>query len=210
MLATAFLAHYNAPKLYAELAPPKDGGSKLPAFNLVCAGAFGLASLLMGSIMSVGFLTFGANAQGNILNSYATGDALAFVARLGIGASIVFSYPLNFAALREGALGILGLDGTPRRTHIASTVLIMLLVNGAGLFIKDLGLIVALGGAILGSALIYIYPALMFIANGRKQLSAKRAAGEDVGSLPAEIKANYGLLGLGGVLAIIGAIMSLK
>ena len=28
MLATAFLAHYNAPKLYAELAPPKDGGSK--------------------------------------------------------------------------------------------------------------------------------------------------------------------------------------
>lgn len=41
MLATAFLAHYNAPKYYKELAPPADGSSKQAAFNKVCAGAFG-------------------------------------------------------------------------------------------------------------------------------------------------------------------------
>ena len=163
-------------------------------------------------MLPLGRRRLGAPAQGNILNSYATRDALAFVARLGIGASIVFSYPLNFAALREGALGILGLDekAGERGVHIGATLLIMLLVNGAGLFIKDLGLIVALGGAVLGSALIYIYPALMFIANARKQLAAKRAAGEPVGSLAAELKANYGLVGLGGALAVIGAVTCLK
>ena len=33
----AFLAHYNAPKFFDELAGPEDGGSKLPRFNQVLA-----------------------------------------------------------------------------------------------------------------------------------------------------------------------------
>ena len=102
MLASAYLAHYNAPKFYDELQAPKDGSSKLKSFNLVCLGAFGAAAVLMGSIMCGGFLTFGSNAQGLILNNYATSDPLAFIARLGIGMSIIFSYPLNFVGLRGG------------------------------------------------------------------------------------------------------------
>ena len=51
MLASAYLAHYNAPKFYEELQAPADGSSKLKSFNLVCLGAFGGAALLMGSIM---------------------------------------------------------------------------------------------------------------------------------------------------------------
>ena len=35
MLATAFLAHYNAPKMFKELAPPEDGQSKVASFNMV-------------------------------------------------------------------------------------------------------------------------------------------------------------------------------
>ena len=31
----AFLAHYNAPKFFKELAGPEDGSSKLPRFNQV-------------------------------------------------------------------------------------------------------------------------------------------------------------------------------
>ena len=109
MLATAFLAHYNAPKFFKELAPPADGSSKLPRFNLVCAGAFGLAALLCGSIMTAGFWTFGAASQGFILNNYATADSLALLARIGISASIIFSFPLNFVGLREGVLDLLKL-----------------------------------------------------------------------------------------------------
>ena len=124
MLASAYLAHYNAPKVrasrttdhtpqwhrapslaasawtalscallqfYNELAAPPDGSSKLGRFNLVCAAAFGLAAVLMSLIMGAGFLTFGASSQGLILNNYATTDGLAFVARCGIGLSIIFS-----------------------------------------------------------------------------------------------------------------------
>ncbi len=60
MLATAYVAHYNAPTFYRELASPADGSSKLPRFNKVVAGGFALAAMLCAMVMSGGFLTFGS------------------------------------------------------------------------------------------------------------------------------------------------------
>ena len=57
MLASAYVAHYNAPKFYAELAPPADSSSKLPRFNAVVLAGFVLAATLSGVIMSAGYLT---------------------------------------------------------------------------------------------------------------------------------------------------------
>jgi len=213
MLATAFLAHYNAPKMYKELAPPEDGSSKVPTFNLVVAGAFGLAALLCGSIMAAGFLTFGGASQGLILNNYATADGLAFVARIGIGLSIIFSYPLNFVGLREGVLSLVNASDKAGRTdvHIISTVLLMVAVNGLALFVKNLGLVVSLGGAILGSALVYIFPALMSVVHSLRQAKTLRDAGKPV-PLGARLETAGGvcLAALGVFLAAVGAVMSLK
>jgi len=213
MLATAFLAHYNAPKMFKELAPPKDGKSKVGSFNLVVCGAFGLAALLCGSIMTAGYLTFGKAAQGLILNNYATADGLAFIARIGIALSIIFSYPLNFVGLREGVLSLVNASDKAGRTdvHVVSTVLLMLLVNGLALYVKNLGLVVSLGGAILGSALVYIFPALMSIAHSRREAAALRASGKPVPTATRVDGAlGVALAGLGVFLAAVGGVMSLK
>lgn len=115
--------------------------------------------------------------------------------------SILFSYPLNMLGLREGLLDIIpgGTEAGKRQSvHWAVTVGLMVLMNGTALFLKDLGLVVALGGAILGSALVYIFPALM-------------AIGEKSGAVGAqEKKANWGLCGLGVFFAGLGAVMCLK
>jgi len=211
MLATAFLAHYNAPKYYKELQAPA-GGSKQASFNLVCIGAFGLAALLCGSIMAGGFLTFGGASQGLILNSYATADPLAFLARVGICASIIFSYPLNFVGLRDGALNMLGLSSKASNptVHVVITLILMALMNGLALVLKNLGLVVSVGGAALGSSLVYIFPALMFIQATRQKAAALAAKGE---TLPVgrrnEMYANGGLVALGVFLAVVGVKMSL-
>jgi len=213
MLATAFLAHYNAPKMYKELAEPTDGSSKVGQFNMVCAGAFGLAAVLCGSIMSAGYLTFGGASQGLILNNYATADSLAFVARIGIALSIIFSYPLNFVGLREGVLSLINMSDKAGRTdvHVISTLLLLVTVNGAALFVKNLGLVVSLGGAILGSALVYIYPALMSIVHNRRKAIAARASGSTLPlSQRIESFGCYVLAVLGCFLSAVGAVMSLK
>ena len=112
--------------------------------------------------------------------------------------SIIFSYPLNFVGLRSGVLGMFGASGEKQGTHVALTLLLLCLMNGASLFLKDLGLVVGLGGAILGSALVYIFPALM-------------AIGEKSGAMEGKEKAlNYGLAGLGVFFAGLGAVMCLK
>ena len=199
MLSTAFVAHYNAPKFYGELAPPADGSSKVPKFNLVCGLAFGVAAVVMGIVMSFGYLTFGAASQGLILNNYATSDTLAFLARVGIAVSIIFSYPLNFIALRENLLGMLKLDKAKASVHVASSLLLIVAMNGLALFLKDLGLVVGLGGAALGSALVYILPAFMAIFEKGGALSTK-----------AEKLGNWALAALGVFFAALGSYMCLQ
>ena len=97
-----------------------------------------MAAVVMGAVMAGGFLTFGSASQGLILNSYATSDPLAFVARLGIAASIIFSYPLNFVGLREGILAFVGKteEGKKNSVHVGLTLAIMLVINGSALFLK--------------------------------------------------------------------------
>ena len=209
MCATAYVAHYNAPRFYNELAAPADGKSKLGRFNLVSASGFGLAAAISAILMSMGFLTFGSVSQGYILNNYATQDVGALIARLGIGVSIVTSYPLNFVALREGVCSLFNLSKYSHRNdfHWAITLLLLCTFNGIALVMKDLGLIAALGGAILGSAVVYIYPALMFIAN----MNRKKAAGESLSKgQRTEILVNKGLVALGSVLGAVGAWSCLK
>ena len=66
-------------------------------------------------------------------------------------------------------------------------------------------------GALLGSALVYIFPALMFIFATRQKAAQLATKGE---SLPAgrraEMFANMGLVILGAFLAGVGMVMSLK
>jgi len=211
MLATAFLAHYNAPKYYKELAAPTDGSSKQAAFNKVCAGAFGSAALLCAAIMAGGYLTFGGAAQGLILNSYATADPLALLARLGICASIIFSYPLNFVGLREGVLNLFKLDGSKSSVHIITTIALLCVMNGVALVLKNLGLVVAVGGAALGTSLVYTFPALMFIQATRMKKKELEAKGMKLDSRRLmEMRANMCLVGLGLSLGGLGVYMSLK
>ena len=156
--------------------------------------------------MTWGFLTFGAASQGLILNNYATSDPLAFIARLGIGCSIIFSYPINFIGLREGVLGLLGATGESDTTHVISTVLLLAVACGISMMTKNLGLVVALGGAVLGSALVYVIPAAMGVASKlQKGKKTPLTTGEK-----AEVVA-CGAMGVTGVaLGVLGAVMSLK
>ena len=113
--------------------------------------------------------------------------------------SIIFSYPLNFLGLREGLLTMLKLDGSKKATHWGATLLLMALMNGTSLFLKDLGLVVGLGGAVLGSALVYILPAFMAIFEKGGALSTK-----------AEKLGNWALAALGVFFAGLGSYMCLQ
>jgi amino acid permease len=78
--------HYNAARFYTEL---KD--RSLPRFGVAVSLSFGLTALLYVAIASIGYLTFGGNCSGYILNNYSPHDPLASISRLAVGLSVLVS-----------------------------------------------------------------------------------------------------------------------
>ena len=165
MLGTAYMAHFNAPKFFIELK-----NNTIERYNKVVSASFGISIALFAAITALGFLTFGSNASGLILNNYATSDVLASFTRIAVAISIVFSYPLNFVGLRDGVLDMANIPTGKRNNALLNkvTVALLAMVTGLALKVKDLAFVLGFGGATLGNALIYVFPPLMFRAAVKK------------------------------------------
>jgi amino acid permease len=154
LLSTAFIAHYNAPKFYQQVA------NRTPArVSKISCASFIIAITLFLAFMVVGYMTFGTNSQGFILNNYSPIDPLASAARAAISTSMILTYPLAFTGLRDGTAGLLG--GNVNRTML--TVGLLSFITGVACFVTDVGFLNAIQGAILGSALIYCFPGMILL-----------------------------------------------
>lgn len=160
MLSNAYIAHFNAPKFFNEL---KD--NTMTRFNQVIGWSFGTSIFLYSIISALGFLTFGSASNGLILNNYSTQDALMSLSRIAVAISITFSYPLIFAGTRDGLLDFFKVAQPNRDNALLNkmTIGILAVVTIMASQLTDLGLVASVGGATFGTALVFIYPAIMFI-----------------------------------------------
>ena len=73
-------------------------------------------------------------------------------------------YPLAFVGCRDGLLEMMKVPKEERTDAKVDnlTYIILATVTAVALKIKDLSFIMSFGGATLGNALIYVYPAIMF------------------------------------------------
>jgi len=192
MLSTAFIAHFNAPKFYTEL---KDNTIK--RFNTLVYSSFAVSISIFASVASLGFLTFGQASSGLILNNYSTKDMIMTISRIAVATSLIFSYPLAFTGARDGILDLANVPPSDRSNSLLNKVTFGALaaVTAVALKIKDLTFLLSFGGATLGNALIYIFPAFMFRGAVNKMKDETKAKG-----LKKEV-------GLSLLLAAVGAIM---
>lgn len=194
MLSTSYIAHYNAPKFYNELQKPN-----MSRFNTVVGGAFGSAVLFFIFIMVIGYLTFGGNTAGFVLNNYSSQDTMATLARFAIGLALLTGYPFTFSALREGILDIANAQGERRNTLFKPLTMSLLAgVTGLALVLKDVGFVVSLTGAMFGCMLMFVVPAVMNIQNMKRTKEGSQL----------EIAANYGMIGTGLIMAVLGVYVS--
>lgn len=85
MLSTAYMAHFLAPKFYIEL---KD--NTIERYNKLVSTSFAISILSYVIMAAFGFLTFGANSSGVILNNYSNKDVLLGLSRVAVAISLVF------------------------------------------------------------------------------------------------------------------------
>jgi len=198
MLSTAYMAHFNAPKFYLEL---KD--NTLPRFNSVVSYGFGISIFLMGFITMVGFLTFGKACDGLVLNNYAGSDILMGLSRIAVAVSLVFSYPLAFTGCRDGFLDLAKIPAEKRSSGTMNIVTIALLgfITFCACSLTDVSFVLAFGGATLGNALTYVYPALMYRAVVKQQ----GRVGENFG-----VNVSLASAALGIAMGAVGVTMTLR
>lgn len=201
MLSTAYMSHFNAPKFYLEL---KDNTIK--RYNTVVGTSFAVSISIFIAVAALGFLTFGANSNGLILNNYANTDMLMSASRIAVAISIVFSYPLAFVGLRDGLLDLANKPLEERSNDLLNklTVGILAVITAAALKVKDLSFVLAFSGATLGNALIYMYPVFMFRA------AVAKMGDQATKGLKSEAKASLFVAALGVVMGGIGAKMALS
>lgn len=165
MLSTAYIAHFNAPKFYSELK-----NNTMKRFNAVVISSFGISIAVYATVSAMGFLTFGSATAGLILNNYSTKDILLSLSRFAVGISLIFSYPLLFVGTRDGVLDLFQVPEKKRTNAFLNQVTILLLaaITSLALRVKDLTFVASMSGALLGTALIFVYPSLMFRGIVRK------------------------------------------
>lgn len=198
MLSTAYMAHFNAPKFYLELK-----NNTIARYNTVVSWSFGISILLMSIVTMLGFLTFGKSCSGLVLNNYSNKDFWMSGSRIAVAISLVFSYPLAFTGCRDGMMDILNIPMEKRSASLLNTLtvgLLTVLTIGA-LILKDVSFVLAFGGATLGNALTYVYPALMYRATIKQQ-----GRTEENGAVMASLVSAV----LGIVMGAIGAKMAIQ
>lgn len=179
-LATAFVAHYNAPRFHAEL-----HDNTVQRFNTVVGISFGIAAALFAVVAVTGFATFGSHAQPLILNNFSPYDPLAAASRAAIATSILLTFPLPFVGLRDGVLEALRVDDDDRSDTSAETnitvvtVALLAAVTVAALVIQDLSFVLSVGGGTFSTAVSSIFPTLMFRAAVKNQRELLTSASSD-------------------------------
>ena len=212
ILSTGYVAHYNAPKYYYELKDHTTG-----RFNIVVTTGFLLAAITYTIVSSLGFLTFGQNSLGFILDNYSYRDPLATIARFGVAISVIFAYPLLFHGGRDGLLALLKpkqsstssattTTTTPTVSQLESNVVtvgLLSFVTVLAIYVNNLTFVLSFSGATMSTLIIYIFPPIMFISLVTNCCCHMNKETER------EVKYAYLMMIIGGILGIGGAYVSI-
>lgn len=205
LMSTAYVPHFNAPKFWVELKNPT-----LPKYYQVVASAFAFAIFIYTFVSWMGFLTFGGNVSGMILNNYSKHDVLATFSRIAIGLGIVCTYPLAFATLRDSIFDLFRTPEAARtKQFMPITLLLFSVVTGLAMVVSNVGKVVSLSGAIIGSLLNYIIPGVLNIR--QYQWDREHYPEKEVTKLmKGELYVNYLLVLMGCVFGVTGVTLVLK
>ncbi|GKZ00728.1 hypothetical protein MPSEU_001024700 [Mayamaea pseudoterrestris] len=202
----------------------KGNSEALRKYNLTTVIGYGLVAIVNAVIISAGFLTFGGSCQGMILNNYSSLDRGASLCRVLVLISMIGGFPFVFQGCLSSAMDLAKSKQSQAINHIETAVkqapraaaqgdklrkrmimALMSIITATALIVKDAGFVVSFNGALMGTAIIYIFPALLFL---KLTSSEPFKSGSNRRSKWLRIERGFSkfLVSFGGVSAIVGAL----
>jgi sodium-coupled neutral amino acid transporter 11 len=176
MGCVALMAHFSAPDFLNSFRSESDDGSStnktsdsatttttvdrtpIRKYNQMTVAAFTAVGIINVVTLSAGFLTFGGNSAGIVLNNYAASDLGAALSRLLVTVSVVGGFPFLFSACRSSAVDLWKVRPTK-----SLTATLLASMTAIAMVVQDAGFVVSFNGALMGTAIVYIFPSLLFL-----------------------------------------------
>ncbi|RAK72355.1 putative amino acid transporter [Aspergillus fijiensis CBS 313.89] len=169
VISFAFVCHHNSLLIYGSLKKPTlDRFAKVTHYSTA-------VSLLTCLAMGVsGFLFFGSQTQGNVLNNFPSDNILINIARLCFGLNMLTTLPLEAFVCRS-VMTTYYFPDEPfnMNRHLIFTSALVVTAVAMALITCDLGAVFELIGATSAAALAYIFPPLCYIKLSNASQKAK-------------------------------------
>jgi sodium-coupled neutral amino acid transporter 11 len=163
-------AHFGACDFYHTIKKATASGTSnqiLQNFKKVTVGGFAAVAIVNAITMIAGFLTFGGNSLGIVLNNYSPTDIYATISKLLVGVSVIGAYPIVMNACKSELLTMLGTTKPTRAKQVQTTTSLLAIVTAIALSLQDAGFVISFVGAVMGSNIIYTFPSLLFLRRGK-------------------------------------------
>ncbi|KAJ2723579.1 hypothetical protein GGI07_002534 [Coemansia sp. Benny D115] len=160
------------------------------AWTRASASASAGASLISTVFAVTGYLSFGEDAQANILGNFPSSDNYINLSRLLFAVTLILTTPMAFYPIRDTVTEMLHIDpqrhGVSRVRESLCTVVIFVSCAAAAAACTDLGLAYELIGTLSSSVVNFLVPALIYLWAGtdisvgalaRGYLTSERADG---------------------------------
>jgi len=189
IVSFAFVCHDSAFLLNNTL---KDN-HKPSRWACITHGALGSALVICLSLAIPGFLTFRDGTCGNLLNNYDP-DAIAIIVMRAVYVlTMASTYPISFFVVRHitnvaiwhGTKNFKSIQEMPLSRHLMLTLSLFFISVGIVMFVKNLGVVMAVAGSVGGGCLAYILPPLCNIVLSKYSIFFWRNTGHVFASIRA-------------------------
>ncbi|KAL5363637.1 transmembrane amino acid transporter protein-domain-containing protein [Aspergillus floccosus] len=169
VISFAFVCHHNSLLIYGSLKKPT-----LDRFATVTHYSTGVSLLMCLTMAISGFLFFGSQTQGNVLNNFPSDNVLVNIARFCFGLNMLTTLPLEAFVCRE-VMTTYYFPDEPFNMgrHLIFTSALVITAMAMALITCDLGAVFELIGATSAAALAYIFPPLCYIKLSNSSRKAK-------------------------------------
>ncbi|QIW97458.1 hypothetical protein AMS68_002976 [Peltaster fructicola] len=159
VISFAFVCHHNSLLIYGSLKKPT-----MDRFAQVTHYSTGISMVACLTMALGGYISFGDQTKGNVLNNFPSDNVVVNIARLCFGLNMLTTLPLECFVCRE-VMTEYYFPGEPYQPnrHLIFTTSLVLSAMSLALLTCDLGIVFELVGATSACALAYILPPLCFL-----------------------------------------------
>lgn len=167
VMASAYIAHYNAPYILSDLLPhPRPW----QAFFFTVMVAFAVGVIVFETVALSGYARWGPEVMGNLLLNYGRSSTI-MVAWCSMTVTTIASFAMHVKPARDGCAQTLGVqlyrghmqEEVVKLPFLTVTLSVLTGVVVVSIACRNLSYILAFRGALLGSPISMAFPGLMLL-----------------------------------------------